>query len=329
MLIGLGVFAAGQHYLGGAGLARRRTTPHANQLDAVDWATVALTSLSVAALVGATVYLWPSVGAWWNRLHPSIQITLALTMVLLSLLTPRLWHGLPLRGSLDRLAGTSIATANPRLSRIEIDRILAIFLMGLFVVFFWMGFEQAGGTMNLFADKLTDRQVWGWEIPASHFQAVNPLLILVLAPLFSVFWVRLDRSRFALSPVVKQAIGMIILGMGFVVLAIAQERAELVGKVSVGWLLAVYFLHTTGELCLSPIGLSMVTKLAPAQLVSLMMGLWFTAIALANYLAGTLETMLAGWHVSLYWFLVATSTGAGVVLLIISPWIRRLMHGAA
>jgi POT family proton-dependent oligopeptide transporter len=156
---------------------------------------------------------------------------------------------------------------------------------------------------------------------------VNPLLILVLAPLFSALWRRLDRSRMALSSVSKQAVGMVVLGSGFVVLAVADTRARQFGPVSPLWLLAAYALNTAGELCLSPIGLSMVTKLAPARLVSLMMGFWFTAIALANYLAGTMESILKGTGLPLYWFLVGTSVGAGVLLLLITPLIRKLMHG--
>jgi len=120
---------------------------------------------------------------------------------------------------------------------------------------------------------------------------------------------------------------MIILGCGFVVLAIAQERADVLGKVGPIWLVAVYVLHTLGELCLSPIGLSMVSKLAPSQLISILMGLWFTAMALANYLAGTLEEILSGSTIPLYWFLVGSSIGAGILLLFISPLLHRLMHG--
>jgi POT family proton-dependent oligopeptide transporter len=183
--------------------------------------------------------------------------------------------------------------------------------------------------MNLFADKLTDRQVLGWQIPASYFQSINPLTIIVLAPLVSALWLRLDRSRYALPSVAKQGMGMIILGLGFVVLAVAQERAQTIGLVSPTWLIAVYMLHTVGELFLSPIGLSMVTKLAPARLAALMMGIWFTAIALANYLAGMLESLLQGSGIPLYWFLVGSSVGAGLLLLALTPWLRRLMHGEA
>jgi POT family proton-dependent oligopeptide transporter len=152
-------------------------------------------------------------------------------------------------------------------------------------------------------------------------------LILLLAPFFSIMWSRWDHSRLALSSVAKQGVGMIILGLGFALLAVADQRVASVGLVSPWWLVGVYFLLTTGELFLSPIGLSMVTRLAPAQLVSLMMGLWFTAIAIANYLAGTLEAILDKYDLPLYWFLVGSSVGAGALLLLLTPFIRRLMHG--
>jgi proton-dependent oligopeptide transporter, POT family len=118
-----------------------------------------------------------------------------------------------------------------------------------------------------------------------------------------------------------------ILGLGFVVLGIAQSRADLVGKVGPQWLFFAYVLHTIGELCLSPVGLSMVTKLAPARVAALMMGIWYLANAAANYLAGILEGLLKGSSFPLYWFLVASSIGAGLVLLAITPLIKRMMHG--
>src|SRR5439155_2457218 len=129
------------------------------------------------------------------------------------------------------------------LSHDEWQRIAAILIMGFFVVFFWMGFEQAGGTMNLFADKQTDRHLGSWEIPASYFQAINPLGIVLMGPLIAAMWTRVDRSRFALPTPAKLAIGMIILGLGFIVLAIGQNRAAPVGMVGPWWLSWVYVLH--------------------------------------------------------------------------------------
>jgi POT family proton-dependent oligopeptide transporter len=200
-------------------------------------------------------------------------------------------------------------------------------ILGFFVVFFWMGFEQAGGTMNLFADQQTERRLFGWEIPASYFQAINPLGIFVMGPVVAAIWLRVDRSRFALSTPAKMALGLFLLGMGFVVMALAQTRADAIGKVGPQWLFFVYVLHTLGELCLSPVGLSMVTKLAPARVAALMMGIWFVANAAANYLAGILEELLKGTAMPLYWFLVGTSIGAAVLLLLLTPGIKYLMHG--
>jgi POT family proton-dependent oligopeptide transporter len=122
-------------------------------------------------------------------------------------------------------------------------------------------------------------------------------------------------------------VGILIMGAGFIVLAIAQGRADTLGKVGPQWLFFVYLLHTMGELCLSPIGLSLVSQVAPARLAAVMMGIWFAANAIANYLAGILESLLAGSSIPLYWFLVGSSLGAGVMLLLITPLLKYLMHG--
>src|SRR5258708_23386101 len=150
-----------------------------------------------------------------------------------------------------------------------------------------------------------------------------------MGPFIAAMWTRIDQSRFALPTPAKLAIGMMILGLGFVVLAIGQSRADAIGMVGPEWLFFVYFLHTLGELCLSPVGLSMGTKLAPARVAALLMGIWYLANAAANYLAGTLGAMLHASAVPLYWFLVGSSIGAGLVLLAITPPLKKLMHGKA
>jgi POT family proton-dependent oligopeptide transporter len=307
MLGGLTVFALGQRRLGAAGLAPGADGSGAHGVSRGDWTVVGVTTIATLALVFAVLEAWAPVHRWWLALAPSLRGTLT--------------------GAVAVAVIGALALLLARHGRVERQRMLAIFVMAFFVVFFWMGFEQAGGTMNLFADKLTNRTVLGWEFPATYFQALNPLFILILAPLFSMLWLRLDRSRYALASPAKQGLGMVILGLGFVVLAVAQQRADAQGSVGPQWLVAVYLIHTMGELCLSPIGLSMVTKLAPTAVASLMMGLWFTAVAAANYLAGTMEAMLADTGVPLYWFLVASSVGAGAILLLLTPWLRRLMHG--
>ncbi len=299
MLFAVSQFVRGQGKLGSAGLPAGK-----HRLDARDWIEVAALSAAAIPFVYAVGSAWHAIAPAWAGISTETKIGAAVAAFILFLL----WQ-------------------NKRCTREEWDRVLAIVIMGLFVIFFWMGFEQAGGTMNLFADKLTDRSMFGWEIPASYFQAANPLFILLLAPLFSALWTWWNRSRFALPTPAKMGLGLIVLGAGFVVLAFAQDRADALGKVGPQWLLGVYLLHTIGELCLSPTGLSMVTRLAPVRLAALMMGVWFGATAIADYLAGVLESLLKGSGIPLYWFLVATSFGAGVLLLAISPVLVRLMHG--
>ena len=300
MVIGLIVFIVGQTRLAQTGLL-----PNQQALTPRDAWIVMLVSLSAVTLVLLCSQAGVLVAPLWVSLSGLIKFSIGAILFI------------AVFSSLFRTTD----------NREENDRLKAILVMAFFVIFFWMGFEQAGGTMSLFADKQTDRHWFGAEIPASYFQALNPLFIFLLAPFFSVFWTRLDRSPYALSTPTKQAIGMIILGLGFVVLAVAQQRADAGGPVNMTWLVVVFLLHTVGELCLSPIGLSMVTKLAPAKLAALMMGLWFGATALANYLAGMLESYLAGSGVPLYWFLVGSSVGAGIALLALTPLLKKWMHG--
>ena len=213
----------------------------------------------------------------------------------------------------------------PPLTPREWSRVLAIIIVMCFVIIFWTGFEQAGGTMTLFADENTHRDVFGFLIPASLFQAINPALIVLLAPLFSVLWTRLDQSRYAISDVVKQSLGMMVLGLGFVVMSQAQALADTGIKVGAQWLMVVYAIHTLGELMLSPVGLSMVSRIAPVPLASLMMGVWLLSNAFANYLAGSMESMLKGSGLALYPTLAAMSFAAGALLWILSPLLKRMM----
>lgn len=179
--------------------------------------------------------------------------------------------------------------------------------------------------MTLFADKNTDRKLFGFLIPASSFQAINPALIILLAPLFSIMWTKLDNSKYSLSDVGKQSLGMIVLGLGFVVMSHAQNLSDTFGRVGPEWLLMVYAIHTLGELMLSPIGLAMVSRVAPAKLSALLMGVWFLSSAIAGYMSGTLESFLRNSGFSLYPFLATISISAGVILFIISPLLNRMM----
>ena len=316
MVIGVLVFGIGQRMLGKLGFPPGREVDDHSSLTTKDWSIVAIMSI---AMVGVVYVVIES----WNLVNPAQFGVTPFAACLYVLLAAGL---LVLGGHFMRPAGAAARAG--ALTTIEIHRIIAILIMGFFVIFFWMGFEQAGGTMNLFADKQTDRMMLGWEIPASFFQSLNPMLIFLLGPFFTMFWLWLDTSRFRISTPAKMGFGMIILGLGFIILAIAQTSAETGGPVGPEWLFFVYFFHTVGELCLSPVGLSMVTKLAPVRLVSLMMGIWYTANFIANYFAGILENLLHGSGIPLYWFLVGSSIGAGVVLVLITPLIKKLMHGA-
>jgi len=216
------------------------------------------------------------------------------------------------------------------LTREEKDRIAAIFILAFFVIFFWSAFEQAGSSLTLFADQSTNRVLpfINWEMPTSWFQSVNPLFIILLAPIFSGMWINLAENGREPSTPVKMAIGLGLLSIGFVVMIAAAAVFEQSGLVGLGWLLGAYFLHTLGELCLSPVGLSVVTKLAPARFASLMMGTWLASSALANLVgglfAGNYDTMN---HVEFFMIPTATSAIAGLLLLILAKPIRKLMHG--
>jgi POT family proton-dependent oligopeptide transporter len=302
MVSGLTQFVLGQERFGASGLPPGRDGQ--TRLMPRDWVHVVLLSLAAIPFVYSVLAVVGVAGAAWGAVPWQFKVLIPLVALAWVLF------------SAHRSGGRS-----------DLEQVAAIILLGLFNVFFWMGFEQAGGTMNLFADKLTDRNVLGWEIPASYFQAINPVGILLLGLVMSALWTRLDRTSRALSSPTKMAIGLIILGLGFVVMAVAQGRADRFGMVGPLWLTGAYLLHTVGELCISPIGLSMVTKVAPVRMVGLMVGVWFSSFGVASYLAGTLESRLTDSGVPLYQFLVGTSIGAGLLLLAVVPLLRRWMHG--
>ncbi len=183
-----------------------------------------------------------------------------------------------------RMSAPGVRAANaPGLSSADKRRLVLVVLLCFFSILFWTAFEQAGSSFNLFAERHTRTQFLGFNFPSSWFQSVNSVFILALAPLFSWLWVRLGQRQPSSSA--KFSFGLLFVSFGMFVIATASLFIES-GKVSPFWLVAVYFIHTIGELCLSPVGLSTVTKLSPLRLVGLMMGVWFLATSLGNYLAG-------------------------------------------
>ncbi|MGH7665162.1 MAG: peptide MFS transporter [Gemmatimonadaceae bacterium] len=208
----------------------------------------------------------------------------------------------------------------------ERKRVIALFIVVFFVIFFWAAFEQAGSSMNLFADRQTDRVVAGWEVPSTWFQSVNPLLIIIFAAPFAMLWSKLGRVGKEPSTPLKMALGLFLLGSGFLFMVAGAKLADAGDLVSPFWLVAAYTFHTWGELCLSPVGLSYVTKVAPWQFASLLMGVWFLANAAANKIAGSLAAMLETIPslTDFYTIFVVSSFAAGVVMLMLVPLLKRL-----
>ncbi len=215
-----------------------------------------------------------------------------------------------------------------RLERVERGRVVVILILFLAAASFWAGFEQAGSSFNLFAERLTDLNVFGWEMPASWFQSVNSLFIICLAAFFAWLWVALARAGREPSSPAKFAFGLFFLGLGFLVMVAAAGLAAGGVKVSPWWLVLTYFLHTVGELCLSPVGLSTVTKLAPHRKVGQMMGVWFMGSALGNLIAGRVGGLFEAMPLSrLFGIMTAVSIGLALLLAVLVRPIRRLMGG--
>ena len=205
----------------------------------------------------------------------------------------------------------------------ERKRVAVIPFLFLAAAVFWSGFEQAGSSMNLFAERLTDRSMFGWEVPTTWLQSINPLFIVVLAPVAGSLWVKLG-SRNPSIPA-KFSYGLVQLGLGFLVLAWASTFTEVGGLVNPMWLVVTYFFHTTGELCLSPVGLSSITKLSPKRFVGQMMGIWFMAAALGNLLAGLVAGLIESLPLPrLFGTVGLIVAGMGILILIVSGPIRRL-----
>jgi POT family proton-dependent oligopeptide transporter len=239
--------------------------------------------------------------------------------------------------SLNRIAGAGLTMLTIGLfawmllagnwSPVERRRIYVI--AGLFraSTLFWSVFEQAGSTLNLFAARSTDNRIFGWEFPPSWFQSVNGLFIVLFAPVFAWIWLRMG-ARDPSSPA-KFSLALIQVGLGFVTLVGGAMLAAGGTKVSPMWLIVTYLLHTWGELCLSPVGLSAFTKLAPARVAGFMMGVWFLSISLGNYLGGRMASLYEALPLTQ---LLAAVGGfaivAGLILAVFTKPMVRLMGGA-
>lgn len=208
----------------------------------------------------------------------------------------------------------------------ERKRLALIFVLFLASSLFWSAFEQAGGSLNLFAQRRTSNTLFGFEFPSSWFQSVNALWIVSLAGPFAWLWLRLGRRQPS-SPA-KFAWGLVFAGLGFILMYFAAVRAGDTGRVSPLWLVGTYLCHTIGELCLSPVGLSAMTRLAPERVVGLMMGVWFVSISAGNYIGGRMAALYGDLPMQdLFKTIALFAISAGLILAFISKPVARLSGG--
>ena len=238
----------------------------------------------------------------------------------------------------------------------ERDRLIVVGILILFSLIFWALFEQAGSSLNILTDRGVDRVIFGWEVPASMFQSLNAGFIFTIAPLFALLWISLAKRNMEPSTPIKFSIGIVLVGLGFLALVYGMSSSEGL-QTGVIWIVLIYLLHTLGELCLSPVGLSCVTKLSPQRIVGFMMGMWFFASAAGNYVASLIAKGTAGDPVlkiaeriyfqvmnlpedtftvnqkngfmDVYTDVGLIAIGCGIFLAIITPLLRKLMHGAS
>jgi POT family proton-dependent oligopeptide transporter len=418
MSLGLLCFGFTQRLLQGVGLPPGRPAVDRAVLGARDYLEIVMIAAVCAAGVFGALQIWPQIEPLWSPLwlgqfaprdpkgihFAAVAYKGAVLIFLLGLF---LWLT---ESRTKAIEGTAAAD---KLTAEDWQRVAVIFVISLFSIIFWMGFEQSGGTLNLFADEKTNRNVLGWEVPASVLQAVNPMFIILLSPVFAAVWTALARRNFPLPNFAKQGMGLILLGVAFIVMYFADaserptsefrpafdaarhaltpeaaavrllredkpEEAPTVGKtlddaakvvqdgelpfkaldnatkalekagqtdsltplntafeiaktsrVSPLWLIAVYFILTVAELLLSPIGLSLVNKLAPLKLASLMMAVWFVCTSAANYLAGIVEHTIEPYHWDLWVFLAVVAVVPGVLMIVITPLLVKMSHGKA
>lgn len=215
------------------------------------------------------------------------------------------------------------------LTKIEKDRMLVMFLSFLIIIVFWGAFEQAGGLMNLYAEQKTNRMLGGFEVPASWFQSVNAAFIILFGTAVAGFWIRWKKMGHEASSLFKMAMGLIIMGFGFLFMRFASLEFEATGSSAMYWLVLAYLFHTIGELCASPVALSFITKLAPVKYASFMMGAYFAATGFGNKVAGLVgESASDAGETTVFTGIVIVTVAVGAVVLLLLKPLKRLTHGA-
>ncbi|WLR50340.1 peptide MFS transporter [Bacillus tianshenii] len=219
------------------------------------------------------------------------------------------------------------------MSKGEKLRTASILILACFVVFFWAGFEQAGSSFTLYTKEFVDREIFGYTVPVSWFQSLNPLFIIILAPIISALWLKLSKSkRGDISIPTKMALGMILLGIGFMILlpAVMQtgsDETSITVKANMAFIVLTYLFHTLGELFLSPVGLSMVSQVAPVKLASLLMGAWLSAIGVANIIAGQLASLTASLgYLEIFAVIGGAAIVLGFILLLLAKPLTKMMY---
>ncbi|MDX1685486.1 MAG: peptide MFS transporter [Saprospiraceae bacterium] len=213
-------------------------------------------------------------------------------------------------------------------NQVEKDRTLVIYLSFILIIVFWGAFEQAGGLMNLYAEDKTDRMLLGWQVPASWFQSVNAFFIITFGTAVAGYWYRRKFKGKEASSLFKMAVGVIIMGLGFLFMSAASIQFDNQGASAMYWLVLAYFFHTIGELCASPVALSFITKLAPLKYGSFMMGAYFAATGLGNKVAGSLgEAAQSAGDLAIFTGIAVFCSAVGLIVIAMLKPLKRLTHG--
>ncbi|CCQ09379.1 Di/tripeptide permease YjdL [Pseudoalteromonas luteoviolacea B = ATCC 29581] len=297
--------------------------------------TIFYMGINLGGALGPLVAGYVATVAGWQAGFIAAGIGMVISVILQMVLSQKYLGDIGKIPSAKLSQQQSQSNSKEPLSKVEKDRIKVIFTMSVFSIIFWMGFEQAGGLMNIFANDYTNRMLMGFEVPASWFQSLNSIFIIVFAPIVAMIWLKLDK-REPNSPV-KFAIALVFLALGFLTMMLALITEGGDGntmQISMMWLVLFYLFHTLGELCLSPIGLSMVSKLAPLRLASMLMGIWFLCTAVANKIAGLVGSFIGEGEaavenaMSIFIGLGATALLSAGIMYFLSDKLVDWMHGA-
>ncbi|SHG92304.1 peptide MFS transporter [Tepidibacter thalassicus] len=227
----------------------------------------------------------------------------------------------------------SATNTDKPLTKQEKRRIKAIFIIVFFVTFFWAGFEQAGSSLTIYTNNFINRNIGNFVVPVTWFQSLNPIFCVILGPIMGALWIHLSkREKGDLSIPQKMSLGMILLGLGFLLMvgAVLQRGSagnDVTVKANMLWLIGAYFLHTVGEMCLSPVGLSMISKLSPPKLASFLMGVWLLSSFFANLTAGIVASFMETFtHMQIFGTITIVSIGLGFILLLLNKKLISMME---